>query len=229
MSKLALSIENINYGFIDGSRKRKILNDLSVDFEKGKFYTILGPTGSGKSTLLALVCALDEPETGVIKLFGNDIKKIGYSDYRRKYISIIFQKFNLIEYLNGIENVAESLYQNGVKKTEAMAQAEKMLSRVGISKTKAVRKVTTLSGGEQQRVAIARALAKDTQVIFGDEPTGSLDRETEQGIIKLFKQLADEYGKTVILVTHSHDVAKESDVTLELSKGKLVEKKWKKS
>jgi putative ABC transport system ATP-binding protein len=199
-----------------------ILKNLSYRFEKGKFYTILGPSGSGKTTLLALASALDVPESGSVIYDGTDIRKIGYTQFRRNKMAIIFQKYNLTEYLTGVENV-ESNMMIVDKKIPGSKQdvAYKILNSMGIVKTKADRRVNKLSGGEQQRVAISRALAKDVELIFGDEPTGALDTATEQEVIDLFKTLAHSYHKTIILVTHSDEVAASSDIALRLKDGQL--------
>lgn len=216
-------VENLSYGYIDGGKKRLILDKLSYQFEKGRFYTILGPSGSGKTTFLALASALDVPESGRILYDGADIRKIGYTKFRRDKMAIIFQKYNLTDYLTGMENVEANMMivnNNTVKDRKEVSY--KILASMGIVKSKADRLVTKLSGGEQQRVAIARALAKDVDLIFGDEPTGALDTATAREIIELFKSLAHEYGKTIILVTHSDEVASNSDIILRLQEGKLI-------
>ncbi|MEI7885048.1 MAG: ABC transporter ATP-binding protein [Clostridia bacterium] len=223
MRETILQLENISYGYIDGGKKRVILNGLSYDFEKGKLYTILGPSGSGKTTLLAIACALDDPEKGMVKFQGKDIKSLGYTRFRRNNIAIVFQKYNLMDYLTGVENVETDMMIIDKKVAGSKKElAYKILDLVGIVKTKADRIVTTLSGGEQQRIAIARALAKDVDLILGDEPTGALDTATQKEIIDLFKMLAHEYGKTIIIVTHSDDVAGQSDIILHLRDGKLI-------
>ena len=223
-SDILFELKNISYSYIDGSKKRVILNDLSYAFERGKFYTILGPSGSGKTTLLALASALDVPETGDIFFDGKNIKKIGYTKFRRNCMAIIFQKYNLVDYLNGVENVESSMMIVDKKISGNKRDvAYKILDSMGIVKSKADRRVTKLSGGEQQRVAISRALAKDVDLIFGDEPTGALDTATEKEVIELFTSLAHNYGKTIILVTHSDDVAHSSDITLKLRDGQLHE------
>lgn len=225
MSKL-FELDKLSYSYVDGGKKRVILNELSYTFETGKFYTILGPSGSGKTTLLALASALDVPEKGMVKYQDKDVRKIGYTKFRRNHMAIIFQKYNLTDYLTGVENVESDMmivdkkYQGNKKD-----MAYKILDTVGIVKSKADRRVTKLSGGEQQRVAIARALAKDVDLILGDEPTGALDTATSNEVIELFKRLAYDYGKTIILVTHSDDVAKSSDISLMLENGRLVEMK----
>lgn len=223
MSEAYFQLENISYGYIDGGKKRVILDKLSYDFEKGKFYTIVGPSGSGKSTLLAIACALDQPESGTVKFQGKDIKALGCTKFRRNNIAIVFQKYNLMDYLSGIENVeADMMIIDKKIPGNRRDLAYIILDRVGIVKSKADRIVTTLSGGEQQRVAIARALAKDVDLILGDEPTGALDTATEREIIGLFKTLAHEFGKTIIIVTHSEDVAGQSDIVLRLRDGRLM-------
>jgi len=222
MNPIVFELDQLSYGYIDGGKKRMILKDLSFQFEKGKFYTILGPSGSGKTTLLALASALDVPETGRIMYEGKDIKKLGYTKFRRNKMAIIFQKYNLTDYLTGVENVESNMMIVDKKWTGNRKEtAYTILASMGIVKTKADRLITKLSGGEQQRVAIARALAKDVDLIFGDEPTGALDTATSHEIIELFKRLAHEYGKTIIIVTHSDDVAQNSDITLRLHEGKL--------
>lgn len=217
-------LKNIYYGYMDGGQKRMILKDLSYPFLPGKFYTILGPSGSGKTTLLALASALDTPDKGQVLFQEKDIKKIGYTKFRRNCMAIIFQKYNLTDYLTAHENVETSqMIVDHKLKGDRKEIAYKLLDNMGIVRTKANRLVTKLSGGEQQRVAIARALAKDVDLIFGDEPTGALDTATEQEVIQLFKTLARDYGKTIILVTHSDVVAHSSDIQLKLQDGQLIE------
>lgn len=223
---IIFELEKLSYGYIDGGKKRMILNELSFQFERGKFYTILGPSGSGKTTLLALASALDVPEQGRVIYDGTDIRKIGYTKFRRENMAIIFQKYNLTDYLSGLENVeANMMIVNNKAITNRKEIAYKILDSVGIVKSKADRRVTKLSGGEQQRVAIARALAKDVDLIMGDEPTGALDTATAREVIELFKRLAHEYGKTIIIVTHSDEVAASSDISLQLKNGKLYYEK----
>lgn len=219
-----LKLENLTYGYIDGGKRRTILNNLSYEFEEGKLYAILGPSGSGKTTLLALASALDVPEKGRIVYKEKNVSELGYTKFRRNHIAIIFQKYNLTDYLTAVENVeANMLILDQKRKKDIKQIAYKLLDSVGIVQSKADRRVTKLSGGEQQRVAIAKALAKDVDLILGDEPTGALDTATANEIIGLFKRLAHEYGKTIILVTHSDAVAENSDVTLRLKEGRLIQ------
>lgn len=220
---LPFEIKNIHYSYIDGGKKRLILDNLSYTFEPGVFYAILGPSGSGKTTLLALASALDAPESGQIHYNGVDIRSLGHRKFRKTHMAMIFQKYNLIPYLNGVENVAANVPQGGqFKGAERKRIAYRILEQVGIVRSKAERSVSKLSGGEQQRIAIARALAKDTGLILADEPTGALDTATANEVVGIFRMLAHELGKTVIIVTHSDDVAHSTDVVLRLKDGRLV-------
>ena len=214
-----LKLENINYSYIDGGMKRQILKDCSYEFESGKFYTILGPSGSGKTTLLSIIAGLDNPESGTFYYEGEDVKQIGLGKYRRNKIAIVFQQYNLITYLTALENVELAMTEtdNEIPKNRKDV-AYALLERFGIVKSKADRLVTKLSGGEQQRVAIARAIASNVDLIFADEPTGNLDTATEEEIIKIFKNLTEEFGKTVIVVTA---VSALSDLRVRLEDGKL--------
>ena len=218
-----LKLENINYSYIDGGYQRVILNDLCAEFEEGKFYTILGPSGSGKTTLLSIIAGLDTPNSGNIYFKDKNINDITLHKFRRNCISIVFQQYNLIGYLTAVENVmlAMSETDNEIPKDQKNV-AYNLLERFGIVKTKADRMVGQLSGGEQQRVAIARSLASNVDLIFADEPTGNLDTATEKEIINVFKELAHDYKKTIIVVTHSDAVSKMSDQRMFLNDGKLT-------
>ncbi|EOL47637.1 hypothetical protein RV11_GL000441 [Enterococcus phoeniculicola] len=217
-----LETKNLSYFYQDGDQRRFILKDTTISFEKGKFYTILGQSGSGKTTFLSLISALDEPKEGEILLEGQDIKKIGYEKFRRNDISIIFQSYNLVPYLTAVENVlvAMSITDNELPDNHREV-AYNLLDYIGITKAKADRLVNQLSGGEQQRVAIARALATNVDIILADEPTGNLDEEMEQEIVDIFKRLAKDHNKCVIVVTHSNEIAKQSDEPYYLHKGVL--------
>lgn len=218
-----LQTEHINYYYQDGDTKRNILQDISIDFEKGKMYAILGSSGSGKTTFLSLLGALDQPKSGKIYYEGTDIETIGLEQYRRNKISIIFQSYNIIPYMTALENVMVAMHftENAIPKDQEKV-ATNLLDFIGISKDKANRLVTQLSGGEQQRVAIARSLATNVDVILADEPTGNLDENTEADIIEVFQTLAHEHNKLVIVVTHSQEIARHADVVLELKQGMFV-------
>jgi len=220
---MILEAKDLNYYYQDGEQRRYVLKDTSVSFEKGKFYTILGQSGSGKTTLLSLLSALDSPHSGTVLFNEKDIKKIGYENYRRNHIGIIFQSYNLIPELTAVENVLVpmSITENEIPE-DAKSVAYNLLDYIGIVKSKADRFVNKLSGGEQQRVAIARALATNVELILADEPTGNLDEDMEQEIIDIFKRLAHEHDKCVIVVTHSNEIAEQSDQAFHLRKGVLT-------
>ncbi|MFS1021059.1 ABC transporter ATP-binding protein, partial [Enterococcus casseliflavus] len=205
-----LETKEMTYYYQDGENRRKILDKTNISFEKGKFYTILGKSGSGKTTFLSLISALDQPTDGEVFFEGKNIKTIGYEEYRRNKISLIFQSYNLIPYLTALENVLVSMAISDNKLPDQHDQiAYRLLDYIGITSTKADRFVNQLSGGEQQRVAIARALATNVDIILADEPTGNLDEGMEQEIVDIFKDLAAIHNKCIIVVTHSTEIAKQ--------------------
>ena len=218
--KNVLSIENVSHSYDNGGRKRKILDDISVEFESGKVYTIVGESGSGKTTFLSLISALDKLQKGDIKYNGKSLKKISSQEFRLKYVNVVFQSYNLIKYMTAAENVEVASDFDGRK-----VDPNKYLEKVGITAEEGKRLVGRLSGGQQQRVAIARALASNSPIIMADEPTGNLDEDTEDKIIDIFRNLAHEDGKIVIIVTHSRQVAKRADIVLKLRRGVLAESK----
>lgn len=217
-----LETRDLTYFYQDGDQRRYILKETNISFERGKFYTIWGQSGSGKTTFLSLISALDEPKGGDVIFEGENIKRIGYEKFRRNKIGIIFQSYNLIPYMTAIENVLVpmSITENPIP-GDKKEIAYNLLDYIGIVRTKADRPVVKLSGGEQQRVAIARALATNVDVILADEPTGNLDEAIEQEIVDIFKRLAHEHNKCVIVVTHSKEIADQSDQIYYLYKGAL--------
>ena len=204
-----LALNKVNYSYTNG---KKILNNISMEFEKGKFYTILGVSGSGKTTLLSLLAGLDEPQSGKILYNNQDIREKGYENHRKNNVSLIFQNYNLIDYMTPLENL--KIVNPKADKT--------ILNELGLKDDEIKRNVLKLSGGQQQRVAIARTLVANSPVILADEPTGNLDSDTEEEIIEILKTSAHKHGKCVIVVTHSKDLASKSDVILELIDKKLV-------
>ncbi|WP_077622360.1 ABC transporter ATP-binding protein [Sediminibacillus massiliensis] len=220
MSSL-LELKNIRYWYKQENRKIDILKNVNVNFERGHFYTIIGPSGSGKTTFLALASALDVPKEGSVLYEGKDIRKIGLTKFRNKYVSIVFQAYNLLPYMTALQNVTTAMEITSAIHRNKKEFALKMLEKVGISSGQARQKVLTLSGGQQQRVSIARALCCDTELIVADEPTGNLDEETAQDIVQLLQDLAHKENKCVIVVTHDQNIASMSDITVKLSKGDL--------
>lgn len=205
-----LEMNNIRYSY---DNKRNVLNGINMALEEGKMYAILGQSGCGKTTLLSLLGGLDSPIDGQILYDGQDIEKLGLANHRKNNVAVIFQSYNLIDYLTPKENVALT----------AKLSPQPILERVGLTEEECKRNVLKLSGGQQQRVAIARALASDTKVILADEPTGNLDEDTAAEVISILKECAHEMNKCVIIVTHSNDLAKQADTIFRLKKGKMIQ------
>lgn len=203
-----LEIRNVYYAY-KSKKSKTILNGVSAVFEEGVFYSIIGASGAGKTTLLSLLAGLDVPLRGAVFCNGENIQKNGLNYHRKHNISLVFQNYNLIDYLTTVENV----------KLGGRKNPERLLTEVGIEKEDWKRNVLQLSGGQQQRVAIARALASDAHVLLADEPTGNLDETTADEIITLLKKTAHELGKCVIVVTHSRHLAEEADQVLEIKNG----------
>ena len=206
-----LELKNVSYAYEKG---KAVLQNVSGSLETGKMYAILGPSGSGKTTLLSLLGGLDVPTQGSVLFDGEDIAAKGLEHHRRNHISLIFQSYNLIDYMTPVENV----------RLTAKLDADPILERLGLEQDEITRNVLKLSGGQQQRVAIARALASDAPVILADEPTGNLDADTAEEITAILKESAHAFGKCVVVVTHSGEVAKQADVVLEIKRGHLKER-----
>ena len=206
-----LELKNVSYAYEKG---KAVLQNVSAELETGKMYAILGPSGSGKTTLLSLLGGLDVPTQGGVLFDGEDITAKGLEHHRRNNISLIFQSYNLIDYMTPVENV----------RLTAKLDAAPILERLGLEQDEIARNVLKLSGGQQQRVAIARALASDAPVILADEPTGNLDADTAEEITAILKESAHTFGKCLVVVTHSGEVAKQADVVLEIKRGHLKER-----
>jgi putative ABC transport system ATP-binding protein len=209
-----LKLENIGYSY---DKKTKVLSDVSYEFERGKIYAIVGKSGAGKTTLLSIISGLTAPQEGKIYFEDKDIAKIDKYNYRSKCVGVIFQNFNLLPHLNAVENVELSMDVARVKCKNKHEYALEMLKKVELDDQKAKRRILKLSGGEQQRVAIARALSYDPAIILADEPTGNLDGATSDEVMSIFKCLAKEENKCIIIVTHSPEVAKAADSVYELT------------
>ena len=211
-----LSLENIYYRYENA--QKYVLKDLNAQFEEGKFIAVVGKSGAGKSTFLSLLAGLDSPTKGKVLFKGEDIAKGSYSNHRRDHICLVFQNYNLIDYLTPLENV---------KLVNEKADKE-ILLKLGLGEELIHRNVLKLSGGQQQRVAIARALVSKAPIILADEPTGNLDEGTAAEIIDILKMAAHERGKCVVVVTHSPQVADACDEVLTLEEGQLKKSKGKK-
>ncbi|MYT73427.1 MULTISPECIES: ABC transporter ATP-binding protein [unclassified Streptomyces] len=203
------------------SAQRAVLKGVDYAFESGRMYAVIGPSGSGKTTLLSLASGLDAPTSGSIRFRGTDLNRLGLDTYRRKHAATVFQSFNLLGYMTALQNITSAMEITGTRHRGRRRRAEELLDATGIPPEDRNRRIDRLSGGQQQRVAISRALACDVDILFADEPTGSLDQDTAQDIIDLFRKLAHDDGKCVIVVTHSREVARASDDVLHLKRGKL--------
>ena len=208
---MILEAKNILYSY-KSKRDKNVLNNVSATFEESTFYAIVGSSGSGKTTFLSLLAGLDNPVSGSILYSGEDIRKKGLNYHRRHNVSLVFQNYNLIDYLTTEENV----------KLGGTKNAEDLLQKVSIPREDWKRNVLQLSGGQQQRVAIARALASEAKVLLADEPTGSLDPEMTDEVIDLLRHAAHQLGKCVIVVTHSKRVADSADAVYTLRHKKLA-------
>ena len=220
-NEIVLSFENVCYHYKDGSSQVNILKNASYQFEKGKIYAIVGASGSGKTTSLVLAGGLDRPKAGHILYKGIDIEKIGLTKYRKNNVSIVFHSYNLITYMNAVQNVINAMEISGIIVPNKKEYALNILKELGLSEDESQRDIRKLSGGQQQRIAIARAMAKDVDLILCDEPTGNLDEETSRGIIQTFMNLAHQKNKCVIVVTHSKDFAACLDIQLKIHQGQL--------
>ena len=225
MKETIIELKNVTKEFKRKNETIKALDDISINFEAGKFYAIMGHSGSGKSTAINIISMLEDVTSGTYKINGIDTKNLSsdeIADLRKDYIGLVFQDFYLDEHLKAYENVILPMIINSkIKKEERKERALELLETVDLSE-RINHFPKELSGGECQRVAIARALANNPHVILADEPTGDLDEENEHKIFKILKRLSEE-GKFIIVVSHSNEVKKYADIIYNLKKGKLVE------
>ena len=210
-----LKLNNVGYSYDGG--KTKVLNDINYEFEKGKVYAIVGKSGAGKTTLLSLLSGLTKPSSGEILFNDKSISKTDKYNYRSRDVGVIFQSFNLLPHLTVMENIVLSMDVSGKKIKDKKSRVKELLKWVDLDDGMAKRRILKLSGGEQQRVAIARALSYNPDIILADEPTGNLDIGTQEEVINIFKRLANEEEKCVIIVTHSPEVAKMVDEIYQLA------------
>ena len=204
-----ISLKNIRKTYDLGKVKIEVLKGLNATINKNEYVAIMGPSGSGKSTLMNILGCLDKPTIGNYVLNGTDVSQMNddqLAEVRNKEIGFVFQTFNLLARLSGVENVALPLIYAGLNKANRNAKAESILQAVGLGH-RIKHKPNELSGGERQRVAVARALVNDPSIILADEPTGNLDTKTSYEIMELFEEIHRK-GNTVIIVTHEEDIAR---------------------
>lgn len=220
MKNETLKLTNVSYRYLDAKENEYVLKNINYSFELGKIYAIKGKSGSGKTTLLSLISGLENRYEGNIYYEDKNLKKIDLDTYRNTYIGIVFQSYNLLPHLTAIENIILSMDISKIKVKDKKNKAIELMKSVGLNETFASRRVLKLSGGEQQRIAIARSLSYNPHIILADEPTGNLDKDTEDEILKIFKNLAHNENKCIIIVTHSKNVCDNADVVYELTKQK---------
>ncbi|WP_283136145.1 ABC transporter ATP-binding protein [Rhizohabitans arisaemae] len=216
-----LELTEVTRSYQSGNRRRTVLKGVSYAFEPGRMYAVIGPSGSGKTTLLSLASGLDSPSSGSVRFRGRDVAELGLGRYRNRHVATVFQSLNLLTYMTAVQNITSAMEITGVRRGNKRQRAVELLDLLGVDAAEHNRRTLQLSGGQQQRVAIARALACEVDILFADEPTGSLDHETAAGIIAVFRKLAHDEGKCVVVVTHSREVADASDEVLQLKRGKL--------
>ena len=218
-----LKAEHLSFSYRTKYQTIHAVQDISCEFDTGKMYAVTGESGSGKTTLLSLLAGLDLPESGKVTVRGNDLSQMNRDKYRREQASVIYQAFHLFPMLTALENVMFPMELRNMKKKAAKERAKKLLLQVGLSEKIFSQFPQMMSGGEQQRVAIARALACGGNLLLADEPTGNLDTENEQHIVKLLCQQSRERNYAVIVITHNPEVARQADIILKMRDGRLVD------
>ena len=221
MNKTILEVSKVTKTVNSPAGELTILNNISLSLEEGVFASILGPSGSGKTTLLAIMAGLDLPSQGSVKLLGEEITSLNEdkrAQIRSKDVGFVFQSFHLLPRLSALDNVMMPLEILG--ETSAKEKALKALEEVGLAKRTA-HLPHQLSGGEKQRVAIARAMVKKPNILFADEPTGNLDQSSTDNILDLLLGINQQTKTTLVIVTHDHNLADQSNAVFELHEGKL--------
>lgn len=219
-----LSMSNIVKTYKMGEEEHVVLEGINLSVNKGDFIAVLGPSGSGKSTLMNIIGCLDVPTSGEYILSGSSISKLNETELARirsREIGFVFQSFQLLSRLNALENVELPLIYARMPLSQRKLKAKEMLTKVGLNE-KFYHYPNQLSGGQQQRVAIARALSTEPTILLADEPTGALDQKTGQQVLALFSELNKE-GKTIIMITHDANIAKNANRIVKLLDGVLTE------
>ena len=221
-----IQIKDLHKSYHMGSNSLHVLKGINFNVEEGELVAIMGSSGSGKSTLLNILGMLDEADEGSYTLDGVAIKNLNEkiaAKYRNDFLGFVFQSFNLISYKTALDNVAMPLYYKGVKRKDRNERAMHYLEKVGLAEW-SHHLPSELSGGQKQRVAIARALASDPKVLLADEPTGALDTTTSYEVMDLIQGINDE-GKTILVVTHEHDIAQMTKRVVNLKDGIIIDDK----
>ena len=222
-AEIIVEIRNLLKSYEEGVRHRRVLDDVNAEIYQGEFFVMLGKSGSGKSTLLNMISGIDKPDAGHVLIDGVDITALndtGQTLFRRDHIGIIFQFFNLIPTLTVLENITLPQELRGMRRKLVESHGRDLLGRVGLA-DRAQSFPDKLSGGEQQRVAIARALVHEPKLLLADEPTGNLDADTGQQILRLLLELTREAGKTLIMATHNPEIMPFADRVGRIHEGRL--------
>jgi putative ABC transport system ATP-binding protein len=220
---LLVEIRGVSKAYVRGGQAVPVLENITLDIERGDFTALMGPSGSGKTTLLNLIAGIDKPDAGSLRVDGVDITTLGeadLADWRAGHVGFIFQFYNLMPVLTARENVELPLILTGLSRAERRERVELMLAVVGLA-DRMSHYPNELSGGQQQRVAIARAIVADPMLIVADEPTGDLDRVSAADILEMLRRLNEELGKTIVMVTHDANAAKAAKRLVHLEKGEL--------
>ncbi len=217
-----LKITGLEKTYTSGQKELTVLQNITFDVEKGQTFSIIGPSGSGKTTLLGLCAGLDAPNAGTVELCGQDLSSLNEdqrAQLRNKEVGFIFQNFQLLPTLTALENVSVPLELQGAK--DATKRSMQLLEKVGLA-NRFNHYPSQLSGGEQQRVALARAFSNNPTILFADEPTGNLDEETGEKVIKLLFDLNKEAGTTLVIISHDLDLANRTQQILRLKGGQIL-------
>ena len=220
-----IECRSLCFSYTEGSNQTTILSNLKLDVKSGESIAILGPSGCGKSTLLNLIAGLDTPSSGDVLINNSNITKLNEQDrteLRANTFGFVYQFHHLLNDFSSVYNVAMPLLIKGIDKESAIAQSEKLLTRVGLE-NRLNHKPSELSGGERQRVAIARAMIVKPDCLLADEPTGNLDAKNAQDVLELILELDENNTSSLVIVTHDQDIAKKMNRTLTLSNQQLIE------
>ena len=220
-----IECRSLCFSYTEGSNQTTILSNLKLDVKSGESIAILGPSGCGKSTLLNLIAGLDTPSSGDVLINNSNITKLNEqdrTDLRANTFGFVYQFHHLLKDFSSVYNVAMPLLIKGIDKESAIAQSEKLLTRVGLE-NRLNHKPSELSGGERQRVAIARAMVVEPDCLLADEPTGNLDAKNAQDVLELILELDENNTSSLVIVTHDQDIAKKMNRTLTLSNQQLIE------
>ena len=219
-----LQIQHIRKEYRTGKLVQKALDDVSLNLRDSEFVAILGPSGSGKTTLLNIIGGLDRYDSGDLIINGISTKKYkdrDWDSYRNHTIGFVFQSYNLIPHQTVLSNVELALTISGISRSERRKRAIDALEKVGLGE-QIHKRPSQMSGGQMQRVAIARALVNNPDILLADEPTGALDSKTGHMVMDLFHKLHEEQGKTIVLITHSQELAQETERIVTLLDGQIV-------